>query len=77
MYICNAILYNSNTFACVHHEKDVIKSMIIDICINNAIFSAILRDDKDNDDLILVFRALQKETLIVEIENFIICVLAK
>ena len=32
---CYIIQYCSNTFACVHHEKGVNKSLIIDICINN------------------------------------------
>ena len=51
------MLYCSNTFACVHHEKDVNKSLIIHICFNNAIFSAISKDDKDDDNLILVSKA--------------------
>ena len=68
--------YCSNTFACVHHEKGVNKSLVIDICINNAIFSAILKDDKD-DILTLVSKAFQNETPILEIENFFLCVLAK
>ena len=52
------------TFACVHHEKGANKSLIIDICINNAIFSAITKDDKDDDNLILVFNVFQSETSI-------------
>ena len=59
--------YCSNTFACVHHEKGVSKSLIIDICISNAIFSAILKDDKDDDNLILVSKAFQHEIPILEI----------
>ena len=69
--------YCSNTFACVHHEKGVNKSLVIDICINNAIFCAILKDDKDDDNLTLVSKAFQNETPILEIENFVLCVLAK
>ena len=37
-------------------------------------FSAILEDD---DNLILVSKAFQNETPILEIENFFLCVLAK
>ena len=37
--------YYSNTFVCVHHEEGVSRSLIIDICVNNAIFSAILKND--------------------------------
>ena len=44
--MCYIIQYFSYTFACVHHEKDVSKSLVIDICINNAIFS-----DKDDNNL--------------------------
>ena len=40
-------------------------------------FSAILKDDKDDDNLTLVSKAFQNETPILEIENFFICVLAK
>ena len=40
-------------------------------------FSAILKDDKDDEDLILASKALQNETPILEIENFFLCVLAK
>ena len=40
-------------------------------------FSAILKDDKDDDNLILVSRAFQNETPILEIENFFLCVFAK
>ena len=69
--------YCSSTFASVHHEKGVNKSLIIDICINNAIFSAILKDDKGDDDLILVSMAFQMVTPILEIENLFFCVLAK
>ena len=65
------------TFACVHHEKGANKSLIIDICINNAIFSSILKDDKDDDNFILVSNVFQRETSILEIENFFFCVLAK
>ena len=72
----HAILYNI-AVVCVHHENSVTKSLIIDICINNAIFSAILKDDKDNDYLILVSKAFQRETPILDIENFFFCVLAK
>ena len=39
--------------------------------------SAILKDDKDDDELIMVSKAFQKETPIFEIEIFFICVLAK
>ena len=35
---CYIIQYCSNTFACVHPEMGVNKSLIIDICINNVIF---------------------------------------
>ena len=69
--------YCSNTFACVHHEKGVNKSLIIDICINIAIFSAILKDYEDDDNLILVSKVFQIETPILEIENLFFCVLAK
>ena len=58
-----------------YHEEGVNKSLVIDICINNAIFSAILKDDKDN--LTLVSKAFQNETPILEIENVFLCVLAK
>ena len=44
--------------------------------INNAIFSAILKDDKYDNNFILVSKAFQKETTILEIENFF-CVIAK
>ena len=47
--------YYSKTFVCVHHEKYVSKSLIIDICINNAVFSAILKGDDYN--LICVSKA--------------------
>ena len=40
-------------------------------------YGAILKDDKDDDDLSLVSKAFQTETAILEIENFVICVLAK
>ena len=40
-------------------------------------FSAILKDDKDDDNLTLVSKAFQNETPILEIENFFLCVLAK
>ena len=40
-------------------------------------FSAILKDDKDDDDLTLVSKAFQNEIPILEIENFFLCVLAK
>ena len=40
-------------------------------------FSAILKDDKDDDNLSLVSKAFQNETPILEIENFFLCVLAK
>ena len=40
-------------------------------------FSAILKDDKDYDNLTLVSKAFQNETPILEIENFFLCVLAK
>ena len=39
--------------------------------------SAISEDDKDDDNLILVSKAFQRETPILEIENFVFCVLAK
>ena len=53
------------------------RSLIIDICINNAIFTAISKDDKDDDNLILVSKEFKKETPILEIENVLFCVLAK
>ena len=59
--------YYSNTFACVHHEKDVSKSLVFDICINNAICCAILMDDKDDDNLIWMSKAFEKETHILKI----------
>ena len=40
-------------------------------------FSAILKDDKDDDNLTLVSKAFQNETPILEFENFFLCVLAK
>ena len=40
-------------------------------------FTAILKDDKDDDNLTLVSKAFQNETPILEIENFFLCVLAK
>ena len=40
-------------------------------------FSAILKDNKDDDNLTLVSKAFQNETPILEIENFFLCVLAK
>ena len=40
-------------------------------------FCAILKDDKDDDNLTLVSKAFQNETPILEIENFFLCVLAK
>ena len=40
-------------------------------------FSAILKDDKDDDNLTLVSKAFQNEIPILEIENFFLCVLAK
>ena len=40
-------------------------------------FSAILKDDKGDDNLTLVSKAFQNETPILEIENFFLCVLAK
>ena len=40
-------------------------------------FSAILKDDKDDDNLTLVSKAFQNETPILEIENFFLCVFAK
>ena len=61
--------YYYNTFVCVHHEKGVSKSLNIYVCINNAIFYAILKDDKDDDNLICV-KALQKEATFLVIENF-------
>ena len=41
------------------------------------LFSAILKDDKDDDNLIMVCKAFQNETPILDIENFFLCVLAK
>ena len=38
-------------------------------------FCAILKDDKDDDNLILVSKAFQNETPILQIENFFPCVL--
>ena len=35
------------------------------------------KDDKDDDNLILVSKAFQNETPILEIENVFLCVLAK
>ena len=40
-------------------------------------FCAILKNDKDDDNLTLVSKAFQNETPILEIENFFLCVLAK
>ena len=40
-------------------------------------FNAILKDDKDDDNLTLVSKAFQNETPILEIESFFLCVLAK
>ena len=40
-------------------------------------FSAILKDDKDDDNSTLVSKAFQNETPILEIENVFLCVLAK
>ena len=40
-------------------------------------FSAILKDDKDDDNLTLVSKAFKNETPILEIENFFLCDLAK
>ena len=40
-------------------------------------FSAILKVDKYDDYLILVSKAFQNETPIIEIENVFLCVLAK
>ena len=36
-------------------------------------FSAILKDDKDDDNLTFVSKAFQNETPILEIENFFLC----
>ena len=58
--------YCSNIFAFEHHEKDVSKSLITNICSNNAILW--------DDNLILVSKAFQNKTPILEIENFF-CVL--
>ena len=38
---------------------------------------AILKDDEDDDNFILVSKAFQGETLILEVVNFFLCVLVK
>ena len=40
-------------------------------------FCLTLKDDKDDDNLILLSKAFQMETPILEIENVLFCVLAK
>ena len=49
--------YYSHTFLCVHREKDVGKSLVFDIFINNAICWHKFRDDKNDDNLICVSKA--------------------
>ena len=40
-------------------------------------FIAISKDDKDDDNIILVSKAFLKEAPILEIENFFLCLLTK
>ena len=74
---CYIIQYYSYSFVCVNHEKDVSKSSITDICVNNAIFSARSKNDKDYDNFICVSKAFKKESPILQIKNFLFCLLAK
>ena len=73
------MLYN---IAVVHLHVYIMKRVLINhwlliFVLIMLFFSAILKDNKDDDDLILVSKAFQNETPILEIENFFLCVLAK
>ena len=65
--------YCSNTYVCVHHEKNISKSLVIDICINNAIFSASLKDNKDGDNLICVLGIPRGNTYPCDIKFLLLC----